>query len=128
MAEATVAASTETHEHGASDARELHPHIVPLRILAGVWLALVVLTIITVGVTRWDFGGSLNLWIAMAIATLKASLVALYFMHLRYDSPFYGVVLIIALLFVMLFIGLALMDTEQYQSTLIPGYAPNIER
>ena len=37
--------------------------------------------------------------IAVGIATVKASLVALYFMHLRYDQPFYAIVLLTALLF-----------------------------
>lgn len=113
--------------HGGRAVAALQPHVVPMKILVGVWLALMVLTVVTVGVTHWDFGGGINLWIAMAIATLKASLVAMYFMHLRYDSPFYGVILVFSLLFVMLFIGFALMDTTEYESTLIPHYAPLIK-
>jgi len=105
---------------------ESHVHVVPLRVLVAVWLTLLVLTVMTVGATHWNFGGSVNLWIAMGIATVKASFVALYFMHLRYDNPFHGIVLVTALLFVMLFIGLALIDTQQYHPTLIPDYAPLI--
>jgi cytochrome c oxidase subunit 4 len=102
-------------------------HIVPLRVLVAVWVALLVLTIVTVAAVRVDLG-KLNLWIALVIATVKGTLVALYFMHLRYDRPFYGIVFIAALLFVMLFAGLAMMDTAAYLPEMIPGYAPGLER
>jgi cytochrome c oxidase subunit 4 len=95
-----------------------HPiaHVMPPKILLGVFAALIVLTAVTVvaATPRFDFG-SLNLWIAMGIATIKASLVALYFMHLRYDSPFNGLVLVTALLFLALFLGVTLLDVTGYQ-------------
>jgi len=102
-------------------------HVMPLGLLAAVWIGLVILTVATVGVTKFDLGGA-NLWIAMAIATVKASLVALYFMHLRYDRPINAIVFITALLFLTLFVGLALTDTRAYQPEMIPGYAPAMER
>lgn len=89
-------------------------HIVPLRILFAVWIGLLCLTGLTVAVADVDLGQA-NLWVAIGIAVFKASLVALYFMHLRYDHPFHAIILIGALLFVMLFIGLAMMDSGQYQ-------------
>lgn len=98
----------------------------PVPVLVGVLSVLLVLTFLTVAVTWFDFG-PMNLWIALGIALLKASLVALYFMHLRYDRPFNAIVLIASLAFVVLFVGLALMDTGQYQPELIPGYAPSIQ-
>ena len=52
------------------------------------------------------------------IATVKASLVALYFMHLRYDHPFNGLVLVAGLGFLALFIGIVLLDSTQYQPTI----------
>ena len=64
----------------------------------------------------------------MAIATVKATLVALYFMHLRYDRPFNAVVFVSALVFVTLFVGIALIDTAAYQPELIPGYAPGMQQ
>ena len=51
----------------------------------------------------------------MGIATVKATLVALYFMHLRYDKGFHTIVIIGALLFVGLFVSLTLLDRVQYQ-------------
>jgi cytochrome c oxidase subunit IV len=117
------------HGHGESGHGGGHGfvHVMPIWILAAVWGGLLVLTVITVSVTKIDLGGA-ALWIAMVIATVKASLVALYFMHLRYDRPFNALVLISALLFVTLFVGLALTDTKEYQEELIPGYAPAMEK
>jgi cytochrome c oxidase subunit IV len=100
-------------------------HVVPFWVLALVLGALLVLTWVTVAATWFEWGG-LNLWIAMGIATVKASLVLLFFMHLRYESPLYGLVLIAALVFLALFIGLAMLDTETYQPDLIPGYSPGM--
>ncbi len=93
-------------------------HIVPLRVLAGTLAALLILTFVTVEVTRHaslDLGRAGNIAIALGIATVKAVLVALYFMHLRYDRPFNAIVLVCALLFVMLFCVMALHDSTLYQ-------------
>ncbi|HVF49178.1 MAG TPA: cytochrome C oxidase subunit IV family protein [Pyrinomonadaceae bacterium] len=61
-------------------------HIVQRKIYFGVFAALMVGTILTVLAARIDFGGSLNDIIAMTIAVTKATLVILYFMHVRYGS------------------------------------------
>ena len=91
-------------------------HIVPRSVLLTVFAALVVLTVITVtaATPRFDFG-SWNVWIALSIATIKAGLVALYFMHLRYDNPFYGLIFLTALLFLAIFLGIVLLDVNGYQ-------------
>ncbi len=102
-------------------------HVVSLRVLLMVWGSLLVLTYITVAATYFDLG-SLNLWVAMGIATVKGSLVALYFMHLRWDRPFNAIVFISSLVFVMLFVSFALMDTAHYQPEMIPGYAPAVNQ
>jgi len=99
------------------------PHVAPLSTLLAVFASLVLLTFLTVGATWFDFGPA-NLFVAMGIATVKASLVVLYFMHLRWDMPFNAIVFIATLCFVMLFVGFVLLDTTQYQPDLIPGFAP----
>jgi len=104
-----------------------HVHVVPMPVLLAVWGALVVLTVVTVAATWIDLG-RFNLLLAMAIATVKASLVLLYFMHMRYDRPFNAVVFVAALAFVGLFVGITLIDTAAYQPDLIPGYAPGMQR
>lgn len=119
-------ANTHDHATASGTAGGLHgTHVVPVWLLAAVLGALLALTWVTVAVRGVDLG-SLNLWAAMAIAVVKASLVALYFMHLRWDRPINAVFFIGALLFVMIFVGLALMDTTNYRESLIPGYAPQI--
>ena len=94
-------------------------HAVPRRVLATVYGLLVLLTLITVAVSRVDLG-SANIWAALLIAVIKGGLVAMYFMHLRWDSPFNGLILIAALFFVSLFIGLALLDSHSYQPQMKP--------
>lgn len=94
-------------------------HVVSVSVLLGVWAALVVLTVLTVGVTYVDLG-RLNLWVALIIATVKAALVVLYFMHLRYDSPFHAFIFIVALSFVALFIIGTAGDTAAYQELMQP--------
>src|SRR3954469_631476 len=82
------------HAHGHGDH---HVHVVPPWLLIAVFVGLLILTGITVGVTIFDFGRTVNVWIALAVAVAKATLVALFFMHLRWDSPFNSVVLVAAL-------------------------------
>jgi cytochrome c oxidase subunit IV len=117
--------ATAVTESPATDPHAHVGHVVPVALLAGVLAILLVLTVVTVAATWIDLG-SLGVWVALAIATVKATLVALYFMHLRYDRPFNGLILIGALLFVMLFVSLALMDTHEYQATLDQGPAPAV--
>jgi cytochrome c oxidase subunit 4 len=102
-------------------------HVVPVWLLAVVLITLLILTVITVAATLVNFG-RLSIWIAMLIATVKASLVVLYFMHLRYDSPFNAVVFIASLLFVALFVGFAAIDTHQYQPVVNWVDAPAVQR
>lgn len=106
---------TENHTH-TDDAPHDHGmgHALPLSILIGVWAALTVLTVITVGASYIEWGGSLDIIIAMGIATVKAVLVALFFMHLKYDRKLYSVVFVAPLLFLALFLSLAVLDSRQY--------------
>ena len=100
-------------------------HVVPVRILLVTGMGLLALTFITVLAASFDFG-NLNIWIALAIAVVKATLVVMYFMHLRYDRPFHGVVLVSSLAFVALFISFALTDTTEYAGDIDSGDAPKV--
>ncbi|MFO0573481.1 MAG: cytochrome C oxidase subunit IV family protein [Polyangia bacterium] len=97
--------NTPGHDEHAHD----EPHVLPLATYFAVWGALVVLTVITVAVSRFDFGAA-NTVIAMFVATVKASLVALFFMHLFYDAKFNLVILLASLLFVSIFFTPVLID------------------
>jgi cytochrome c oxidase subunit IV len=92
-------------------------HVASIRVLLGTGGSLLLLTLVTVMATKVDFGANINLGIAMAIAVFKATLVVLFFMHLKYDKLFHSVVFVSALLAASLFVGFTLMDTGQYQQT-----------
>ena len=98
---------------------EAHAHAVPFRTLLMTFVALMVLTVLTVASHEVDFGPA-NIWVALVIAFIKAVIVALYFMHLRWDSPFNSIVLIASLLFVTLFLGAAIIDSREYQRNYAP--------
>ena len=66
-------------------------HIVPFNIYIKVLSSLLFLTALTVLVAQMDFG-MLNTLIAMGIATIKATLVLLFFMHLKYDNKLFPVI------------------------------------
>jgi cytochrome c oxidase subunit 4 len=102
----------DDHHHGLS-------HVATLKVLVTTGGTLLVLTLVTVLATKVDFGANINLAIAMAIAVLKATLVILFFMHLRYDRLFHSVVFVGAILAAALFVGFTLMDSNQYQQTNI---------
>ncbi len=59
--------------------------IVPVRVYISIFVALMVLTLLTTGVAFLDLG-FFSPVVALTIAILKASLVALFFMHLRYSD------------------------------------------
>ena len=100
-------------------------HVVPVRILFTTGIGLLILTGVTVLIADFDFGNA-NIWIALAIAVLKGSLVLLFFMHLKYDRPFNAVIFVASLAFVALFISFALTDTTEYAGTLNTGDAPGV--
>lgn len=89
-------------------------HISPWQTLVKVWIALMVLTLITVMAT-WVNLGSLNIWIAMGVAVAKAALVVLYFMHMKYNKPFLAYVFTFSLAFVAFFLAMVMLDTKSYQ-------------
>ncbi len=112
--------SESTTTPGAVDTRGEHlAHPVAVKFMAGILGALMLLTIITVAVSEVDLGNA-NLFIAMIVASMKAALVALFFMHLRWDKPFNGLILVGSFLFLGIFIGFALLDTKEYHHELTP--------
>ena len=117
--------SSHEQEHGSVG------HIVSIKMLVITCLALLLLTAVTVWVAKLDFEelqmGEMNILVAMGVAVLKCTIVALIFMHLRWDRSFVGFIFIGSILFVGLFIGLALLDTKQYQPTMLPGNSPQIQ-
>jgi len=77
--------SAHSHSHAAHD-HDGPGHVLPFKVYLSVFIALLILTVITVGAAYVDFG-VLNMVIAMLIASTKAGIVALFFMHLKYEDP-----------------------------------------
>ena len=105
-------------------------HIVPVKFLVFICCILLFLTAVTVWVSRYDFTeiniAEMGIILALAVATVKATFVGLYFMHLRWDRPFVGFIFVGSILFVVLFIGIALTDTMEYQPSIIKGDTPKV--
>lgn len=83
---------------------------------AAVLGTLIALTIVTVAVSGLDFG-AMNTVIALLIATVKASLVALFFMHLRHDR-FNLLVFLGGLFFLTVFLVFTLFDVDTRKKVL----------
>ncbi len=98
-----------THNGHATD----HAHPTDAKAEARAYLinlsALLFLTVMTVGASYIDFGQG-NVVIALAIATVKATLVALFFMHLAHDKPVNGLIAIAGFVFLGLFLMFDLID------------------
>ncbi len=101
-------------------------HVVPVWLLAAVFGGLLVLTALTVAVAQVELG-NLNLYLALGIATAKASLVVLFFMHLFWDRPFNSMVFIGCLLFVSLFICITLTDQRASNASAVGGEGPAMQ-
>ena len=112
----TIGHGAEKHEHGWKGY---------LYIL----LILLALTIITVTASRIDFGSSTaNVIIAMTIATIKATLVALFFMHLKDDKPINGLIFVSTLLFLAVFLGFCLVDADSRFDTRPATYKGPVDQ
>ena len=85
-------------------------HIVPVRVYITIFLSLMVGTAITVWAAFKDFPGPLNVIIAMTIAVVKATLVVLYFMHVRYSARLIWVIVASALFWMGILFALTFSD------------------
>jgi cytochrome c oxidase subunit 4 len=92
---------SERHEH----------HVVSPLLYLMVFGSLMVLTVVTVAASRYDFG-AWNTVVAMAIAVLKATLVVLFFMHVKYSSKLVQLMVAGAFLWLALLIAGALSDYD----------------
>jgi len=72
-------------------------HIVSVRVYITIFMVLLVGTALTVLAAFVDFPWRLNTIVALTIATIKATFVVLYFMHVRYSTRLVWVILTSAL-------------------------------
>lgn len=94
--------STDTHGEGR--------HISSYKSYILVWVALMILTFITVYVSYFHFG-TLNIVVAMGVASIKAAIVALFFMHLKFEDGITWGFALFPLSLLALLIGMTILDT-----------------
>lgn len=113
-----------THTEAHSQDTESHSHGGP-KIYTANLFALLFLTIITVAAASFNFG-SANVVIALAIATVKALLVALFFMHLIWDKPVNAIIAIAGFLFLGIFLMFDFLDVTS-RVNFQPGNMPPMQ-
>ena len=84
-------------------------HIVPLKTNIAVWLTLMVLTGVTAGVAFIDLG-PFNTVVALVIATCKATLVVLFFMHAYYSTKRTQLIIIAGVFWLAIMLFMTLGD------------------
>lgn len=90
---------SQDHEHG------------PLgyRFLTLIWVGLMILTVATVAVSKVDLG-YMNVIVALGVASIKASLVIFFFMHLKYENWIIKGMVLTAFIILAIAIGLTFVD------------------
>lgn len=76
-----------------------------------VLIALAVGTALTVGVSLIHLGHWGNIFVGILVAAIKASLVVLFFMHLKYEKRWWAAIVLFPVLLVMIIIGSNMPDT-----------------
>lgn len=84
-------------------------HVVPRKVYFAVFAALLVLTATTTAVSFLDLG-PWNTVVALAIAFLKATLVVLFFMHVKYSPRLTQIVIAGGLFWLAILLALTLSD------------------
>lgn len=84
-------------------------HVVAKKTYFLVFAGLVVLTVVTAVVATLDLG-PLNIVVALVIAMCKATLVMLFFMHLRWSNRLVHIVAVASLFWLAILISLTLSD------------------
>lgn len=103
--------STNTAAHGHDDGA-VHAHVSSVPFYVAVFLGLLFLTGMTVGQSYVDLGKA-NIILVVLIATMKASLVVTFFMHLRWDNKFNALMFISSVFFIGVFFAYTLNDTDK---------------
>lgn len=100
-----------TDFHPSTDQEHFDPmsHVVPVGLYVGIWATLMVCTGLTVFAASVDLG-IFNIVVALVIATLKGTLVVLFFMHLRYSTKLTMVTVVAAIFFLIILFSLSMTD------------------
>jgi len=119
MAEVKRHATDQHHSAGdrIMDAHETSHHVVPVFVYVRVISILMVLLILTLGVAAVDFSAMgngqfawVNIVVAVTVAVVKAVIIILYFMHVRYSSRLVWVFSGAAFFWVLILFAMTLVD------------------
>ena len=102
-----------------SEHDDYHLHVAPVGMYVKVFLALFILTIVTWAIALVDLG-SMNTVVAIAIAMLKASLVVMFFMHLKYNAKILWLVALSGLLMTVVMFCFTMSDYVSRAAPYIP--------
>jgi cytochrome c oxidase subunit 4 len=109
----------------ASPSPETHPEIhheehhgPTVKMYFAIFFALAILTVVTVLAARFDFapmigtqmGGFVNNIVALGIAVTKASLVVLFFMHVKYENKLVGLAVVASVIWLAFLILITISD------------------
>ena len=98
-------------------------HVLPIRTYVFTFIALMALMVLTAFLSRVPMGRDINTIIALIIAAIKATLVLLFFMHLKYENYVLSTVVFVAGLFwLLIFFGLTLVDYFSRAVLGVPGH------
>ena len=91
----------------ASHGSEEHGHLIPQGVYAKILILLLILTVITVVVAKYEaFNfGNWNIVIALLIASVKAGIVGLFFMHLKYENPLIWIYVAFPIILIFIMLG-----------------------
>jgi cytochrome c oxidase subunit 4 len=84
-------------------------HVLPDGLFIMVWVGLLILTAITVGASVM-FSGKIGIVTAMIVTPIKAALILMYFMHLKYEKKGFVIMFLVAVGILGTFIGLTFFD------------------
>jgi cytochrome c oxidase subunit 4 len=100
-----------SHSHGSATGHghANEPHVMPLSLYYMIFAILLALLILTVAIAEFDLG-SMGLAVAMIIATIKAILILMYFMHVKFSPPLVWVFSTAAFAWLVLLFVYALND------------------
>ena len=96
-----------------------HSHTQSKSLYLTILLALLALTVITVAAAQVDFG-SWNIVVALLIASVKAILVLLFFMHLKFEDPIVWLYAAIPVVLIAIMVGGVYLDTPFREENLHP--------
>lgn len=106
-----MSTASHDHAHDAHDDGAVHAHVSSTAFYVAVFLGLLFLTGMTVGQSYVDLGKA-NIILVILIATMKASLVVTFFMHLKWDNKFNALIFISTIFFIAVFFAYTMNDTE----------------